>query len=256
MRFAQIFAVALLAASGSESLAGPLQPTLVQPSGAELPANLLRISLVFPAPPGEPVLPHLGLRRANGEVVDRPFLEQELWSPSGKILTILLHPGRVKRGLNARETLGPVLTSGDSVTLTLDGKDVKRWRVGPEDHDGPTPSSWRLSPVKPGSKDVLVVELDGPIDGRDVDYLAVVDDRDRRVPGQARLTDGERTWTFTPATPWGVGDYQLGMYGYLEDAAGNRLGSRFEATEASRPEPTSDVAIPFSVTRLSRHRSP
>src|SRR5262249_19591767 len=72
---------------------------LVQPSGAEVPANLLRFSVRFAAQVEGPVLPRLSLLRADGTQVEAPFLEQELWSPSGKILTVMMHPGRVKTGL-------------------------------------------------------------------------------------------------------------------------------------------------------------
>jgi hypothetical protein len=44
------------------------------------------------------VLRRIALLRADGTPLPEPFLDQELWSPSGKALTILLHPGRVKSG--------------------------------------------------------------------------------------------------------------------------------------------------------------
>ncbi len=112
----------LWVATAAQAVAAQLVPVAVQPSGPEVPANLLRISLVFAQPVGEYVLPRLELRQANGEVIDKPFLEQELWSPSGKILTVLLHPGRVKSGLIAHDTLGPVLHGDGLVVLTLDGQ--------------------------------------------------------------------------------------------------------------------------------------
>ena len=54
--------------------------------------------------------------------MQEPFLEQELWSPSGKILTVMMHPGRVKTGLKARDEKGPILSVGDDVALALDGR--------------------------------------------------------------------------------------------------------------------------------------
>src|SRR5215472_17579346 len=79
------------------------QPTprvvLVQPSGANIPANVLRISITFASQVEGPLLSRLALLHADGTRVQEPFLEQELWSPSGKILTVMMHPGRVKTGL-------------------------------------------------------------------------------------------------------------------------------------------------------------
>src|SRR5262249_26961060 len=97
------------------------------------------------------------------------------------------------------------------------------------------------------SKQPLVVALDGPIDGRDADYLAIADVRDRRVAGRAQLTNGESTWTFTPSAPWRRGSYKLVVRGTLEDPAGNRLGSHFETSIHSPPESPVDAVVPFAV---------
>ena len=220
---------------------------LVQPSGPAVPANLLRISIRFAAQVEGPLLPRLTLLRADGSQVQEPFLEQELWSPSGKILTVMMHPGRVKTGLKAQDEKGPILSVGDDVALALDGVPIKRWSVGPADETGPIASAWKVSAVRAESKQALVVALDGAIDGRDADYLAIADDRDRRVPGRAQLTNGESTWTFTPSAPWRLGAYKLVVRGTLEDPAGNRLGSHFETSIYSPPGPPVDAVVPFAV---------
>ena len=181
------------------------------------------------------------------EAGQEPFLEQELWSPSGRILTVMMHPGRVKTGLKARDEKGPILSVGDDVALALDGIPIKRWSIGPADEIGPVASAWRVSAVRVDSTQPLVVALDGPIDGRDGDYLAIADVRGRRVAGRAQLTDGEGTWTFTPSAPWRPGAYKLVARGTLEDPAGNRLGSHFETSIHSPPGPPADAVVPFAV---------
>src|SRR5689334_10909443 len=106
---------------------------LVQPSGPVVPANLLRISIRFASQVEGPVLARIDLLRADGSKIQQPFLEQELWSPDGKVLTVMMHPGRVKSGLRARAQMGPILSVGDNVSLALDGYPIKRWSVGPAD---------------------------------------------------------------------------------------------------------------------------
>ncbi|WP_241027265.1 hypothetical protein [Variovorax sp. RKNM96] len=219
----------------------------VQPSAGQVPANLLRLSIEFTARIEGPVLPRLALLRPDGKPLAQPFLAQELWSPNGRILTVLLHPGRVKTGLNAREVLGPILVDGDDVTLTLDDHPIRHWHVGPADTSGPQLSAWRLSSVRAASRQALVVTLDDAIDGRDAGYLAIADPHGRRVSGQALLKDGERTWVFTPHAPWRAGEYRLIARGTLEDPAGNRLGGRFETpADAPAAEPA-DAALAFTV---------
>ena len=224
-------ATALAVALGC-SHAQPSAPrvALVQPSGPEVPANLLRFSIQFEAQVEGPMLRRLALLRGDGMQIQEPFLEQELWSPDGKLLTVLMHPGRVKSGLIAHDERGPILSPGEDVTLTLDGHPIKQWRVGPANTVGPAVSAWKISAVRVGSRQPIVVTLDEPIDGRDADYLAIADERDRRVAGRAQLANGESTWTFVPNSPWRAGAYKLVARGTLEDPAGNRLGSHFETS--------------------------
>jgi len=248
---------ATLAVALSCSHAKPSTPRviLVQPSGPQVPANLLRISIRFATQVEGPVLPRIGLLHADGRGIQEPFLEQELWSPDGKVLTVMMHPGRVKSALNARAQLGPILLAGDDVFLALDGFPIKRWSVGPTDDAGPVTSAWKLSAIRAESLQTLVVALDGPIDGRDAGYLAIADAGGRRVAGQARLTVGESAWTFTPDTPWRAGAYKLVVRGTLEDPAGNQLGSRFETSIYSPPVPATDVVVPFVIQEGWRARA-
>lgn len=241
-------AAAIAAALGcSHAEPATLRVVLVQPSGREAPANLLRISIRFATQVEGPLLPRITLLRADGRTIQEPFLEQELWSPDGKILTVMMHPGRVKSGLIARAEKGPILSAGDDVSLALDGLPIKRWRIGPPDEAGPVTSAWNLSAVRAESLQPLVVALDGPIDGQDAGYLAIADAGGRRVAGRARLMAGESVWTFTPDVPWRAGVYKVVVRGTLEDPAGNRLGSRFETPIHSPPGPATDAMVPFTV---------
>src|SRR5258708_18244153 len=219
---------------------------LVQPSGTQVPANLLRISIRFANQVEGPLLPRITLLRADGRKIQEPFLEQELWSPDGNVLTFMMHPGRVKSGLKARAAMGPILSVGHDVSLAIDGHLIKRWRIGPTDEAGPVTSAWKVSAVRAESVQPLGVDLDGPIDGRDAGYLAIADAGGRRVAGRARLTVGESAWTFTPDAPWRAGAYKLVGRSTLEDPAGNRLGSRFATSIYSPPGPASRTRDPFA----------
>ena len=247
-RLAGATALALAIAPAPSQAGQPTPPVvLVQPSGPAVPANLLRLSVRFAAQVEGALLSRLSLLRADGRQIQAPFLEQELWSPNGKILTVMMHPGRVKTGLKAQDEEAPILSVGDDVALALDGVPIKRWRVGPADEIGPMPSEWKVSAVRVQSKQPLAVALDGPIDGRNADYLAIADARDRRVAGRAQLTNGESTWTFTPSAPWRPGAYKLIVRGTVEDPAGNRLGARFETPIYSPPGPPVDAVVLFAV---------
>jgi hypothetical protein len=247
MRLGSPLFAALLAVTLGVALAeGPVPKVArVFPSGPEVPANLLRISIELSAPVGGPLLPRVSLTRADGETVTEPFLEQELWSPDGRILTILLHPGRVKSGLNARDEIGPILSAGEDVVISLDGREMQRWRVVAPDGKGPSAAAWILSEVHAGSMRALVVTLDEPIDARAANHLAVRDRQGRRVKGRVQLTNGEKTWIFSPREPWRSGRHELVIRGTLEDPSGNRLGHTFESFGDSSHVSPPDVVIAF-----------
>ena len=217
----------------------------VRPSGPTVPANLLRISVVFDHPAVGPALPSLELVDAAGRPIPAPFLEQELWSPDGRVLTLLLHPGRVKSGLLAHDLDGPVLTPGEVVTLRRNGDLLKRWTVGPARLQAVNPARWRLGPPPAQSRRPLVVALDAPIDAMDANLVALEGAEGRRVAGVAGLTHGEAAWRFTPARPWSAGAYRLVVHPELEDPAGNRVAQAFE--HASGPDPAPAAALSFII---------
>ena len=216
----------------------------VYPSGGEIPENLLRLSLVFPAASAPGVLERTALRAADGTILDRPFLQQELWSPDGLTLTLLLHPGRVKSGLRAHDEAGRPLRFGEHVTLLLDGRALKTWLIGPACTEAPDPQRWSVQPPRAGTRDAVVVALDVPIDAQAVDYLVIVSPRGERVKGRATLAVGEQGWSLTPETTWAEGPYRILIHPRLEDPQGNALRHRFEQKAATLP---ADAGTPAEV---------
>jgi hypothetical protein len=59
--------------------------------------------------------------------------------------------------------------------------------------------------------------------------------------------DAETVWRFVPEVPWIAGRYALVTHPDLEDAAGNRACSPFEAIEASRARCDQETAQTFVI---------
>ena len=241
------------AARASDRLVGAMPPGVVsvRPSGPDVPENLLRISLRFATAPAGPVLRRLALIGPDGRAVAEPFLDQELWSPDGKVLTVLLHPGRVKTGLIAHDALGTALVNGEVIRLTLDARELHRWQVRPRDETGPQTQAWQLPTLPVGRREPVNVRLDAPIDALEVDYLAVIDAQGRRVPGRAELLDGETVWRLSPAQAWSAGPFRLIVRASLEDPAGNRVNSRFETPAGAPAERALDAVLPLRTCAIS-----
>src|SRR5262249_10579291 len=137
----------------------PAKVTGVYPSSDQLPENLLRFYIHFASPMrrGE-AYTHIRLLNENGTAIASPFLEisEKLWDTSGERLTVLINPGRIKRGLKPREDLGPVLEAGKSYSLvidadwrdadgqTLSGSLRKQFKTIPPIENGIDPAKWSI----------------------------------------------------------------------------------------------------------------
>ncbi len=246
----------------------------VYPTADRLPENVLKFYIHFSSPMsrGE-AYRRVHLLDTDGKPIERAFLElgEELWDPDGKRFTLLIDPGRIKRGLKPREDLGPVLEQGKTYTLLIDRewKDAngdplkeefrKTFRAAPADASPPAPKAWGLDPPAADGKAALVVAFPGPMDhALLLDMLTVVDAAGRKIAGEIAVTDGETRWRFTPRGPWAAGTHRLVVDTRLEDLAGNTIGRPFEVDET---HPTTDkikaetVETPFEV-RPAESRGP
>jgi hypothetical protein len=148
-----------------QNLAPTTSVTAVYPSDDSLPVNLLRMYVHFSAPMsvGE-AQERIRLLDGNGNVVADGFLNfpEELWDPERRRITLLLDPGRIKRGVRPNVELGAPLRLGESYTLQVDGawRDArglalregfeKRFTAGPEDRAYPLSGrSARPRPARP-----------------------------------------------------------------------------------------------------------
>jgi hypothetical protein len=253
----------------------PAQVVAIYPSGRELPENLLRLYVQFSAPMSQGnCYRRVHLRdETAGTEVERPFLElpQELWSPDGTRLTLLLEPGRVKHGLVPREELGPILVCGRTYSLTIDeswpdaeGRPLgtgarKAFRSVKSDSRQLDPNSWKIQTPTVGTRGPLSVHFPTPLDRAMLERVLRVlrsDAADRstagsaEIAGKSRITEEETRWTFEPRGPWSAGRYVLAVSTRLEDPAGNSIGRPFEVDLKRSPHlpPTSAVVrIPFFV---------
>jgi hypothetical protein len=104
--------------------AGAPSTTVVSlsPDGDEIPANLLRLYVHFSAPMSlRDVAASVQLLDALGRPIADAFVAvpEGLWDPERRRLTLLVHPGRIKRGVGPGEAMGPVLREGESVRLVV-----------------------------------------------------------------------------------------------------------------------------------------
>ncbi|MDO8539075.1 MAG: Ig-like domain-containing protein [Opitutaceae bacterium] len=244
----------------------------VFPSGDVLPENQLKFYVHFSAPMSRGgIYEHVQLRDRAGNLIELPFLEldEELWDPAMTRVTLLIDPGRIKRGVKPLEDMGPVFEEGKTYTLAIQPswRDaggtplattfVKTFRIGPADRTPPDPNRWTIqSEPRTGTAEPLIVGFDEPIDralALRLIGIARVEPGGRplsAVEGEVALDDHERRWTFRPVEPWSRGAYRLVVATTIEDLAGNNIGKTFDvelAAGAQRQLATSTISVPFDV---------
>jgi hypothetical protein len=225
----------------------PTVVTQVYPTRNVLPENQLKFYLHFSAPMSRgDVYEHIRLLDADGKPVDAPFLtlEQGLWAPNSERFTLLIDPGRIKRGLKPREDVGPSLEEGKSYTLEIDrnwpdanGEPLretfrKSFRVGAPDSTQPDPKTWKLQVPAAGSTDPLTVTFPKSLDHAMLERVVwVTDEKDARIEGTVTISKEETCWQFLPKQAWRAGLYNLVADMILEDLAGNSIAKPFEVDE-------------------------
>lgn len=218
--------------------------TTIYPTADTLPENLLKFYVHFSAPmaTGE-AYKHISLEDVNGKKIVLPFLEiaEELWDKTNTRLTLLLDPGRIKRGLVPREEDGPILVAGqtyqfrvlkdwpDAEGAPIVGEVVKEFKVSGQDTTQPAPLEWKIIAPRSGGKDPIVIDLLEPLDHAIVTRgIRVFDANDVEVDGEVALARHEREWRFTPTTFWKPGAYELRVDDVIEDLVGNNITRPFE----------------------------
>lgn len=224
----------------------------ITPSGAEVPANLLRIEVRFdrplPAVPTQAII----LRDAAGKPIADALLDIDLPDRDERGLVVLMQPGRIKHGVGPNLAVGPALHGGDRVSIEVRDPRlahplIRAWRVGPAYERKLVPAAWRLHAPAARSKAPLVLGLTAAINASAATLIAVAGADGRRIPGKASLARGETEWRFVPAAPWQAGRYQVRIHPSLEDPAGNRLCAAFEARRQSELRCRDEARVDFRV---------
>jgi hypothetical protein len=212
----------------------------IYPSPETLPANALKFYVYFSAPMTRGhSWTRLRLLRDGDKPVANPFLEldQELWDPENRRFTILIDPGRIKRGLASLDEAGPVLEEGHKYTLVVsadwpDGRGAalveeyrKTFQVTPADRRPPDPAEWSVSAPPAGTRDPLVLRFPKPLDYALLQHEIEISPR---VAGSVTVGESETAWGFTPERPWAAGAYKIVIRTDLEDLAGNHILRAFD----------------------------
>lgn len=213
----------------------------IYPSGGSIPENTLRFYIEF----SRPMMPHrtadfIALVDGTGTVDDAAFMtfKQEIWNADRTRLTLLMDPGRIKRGVAQNVNLGPALDENKRYALVVragwpaatgSGSHIasryeSSFAVSPPLRKRPSIGDWDVSAPTSGTRAALVVKFDRPFDGvQTLHSLWVIDAKNQQIPGRIALEQDQTQWTFTPDLPWRSELFQIVVDARLEDVAGNNF---------------------------------
>jgi hypothetical protein len=165
----------------------------------------------------------------------------ELWDRNMRHLSILLDPGRIKRGLGPNLALGPPLKAGREYTLSIgsgmtdnSGRPLregfsKRFRVTEAVRERIAPENWEILSPTADSRQPLELAFPRPLDWALLLHaIEIVSEDARTVVGKVSVDRCETRWKFTPISPWRAGGYQIRVAPDIEDVCGNTVMAAFD----------------------------
>jgi hypothetical protein len=242
------------------------QVNQVFPSSDSLPENLLRFYVCFSNPmqrgrAEEQITVLAPDGRPAPDTLYRPPVE--LWDRSMRHLTILLDPGRLKRGVGPNRELGPPLKVGQKYKLVIGsgmidfsgrslGKSFyKSFQVTVAVREPIAVEQWKILPPANKGQDPLTLIFPKPLDWALLWHRITITSEDGEpIDGRIDIGRGETRWGFTPAAPWTAGLYYVRIASSLEDVCGNSLLAAFDRPLRSAGDMANQVAkclIPFQV---------
>ena len=239
------------------------------PSSDEMPENLLRFYVRFSnSMQRGRVGAEISLLDSDGEPVHDALYRApvELWDRSMRCLTILLDPGRLKRGVGPNRELGPPLKVGQEYTLAvgsglfdLSGNRLretfhKRFRVTGAVRRPIAVEHWKIVLPAANSRQPLSVMFPNPLDWALLSQaITIVSKAEQAIPGRSLIDQCESRWNFTPTSPWAAGNYHLRVALSLEDVCGNSVIAAFDRPLRSGSDLTSEIddhSISFQLGNL------
>jgi hypothetical protein len=237
------------------------------PSADELPANALKFYIHFSKPmrEGPAIFDRIRLLDDRGEPVEDPWRRTELWNDDATRLTLWIHPGRIKEGVNLRDELGPVLEPNRNYRLVIEksvtdasGEPLasgfeKAFRTTAAIRTAIDVREWTVTASHAGTRLPLKLAFPRPLDHALLGKCLSLRTPDgATIAGRAEIGAKEQTWSFTPERPWAEGELVLTADERLEDVAGNTPLRPFDLDLKAPPKKPLPRTLPIRITSKSR----
>ncbi len=245
-----------------KNVSAPAKLLARYPQTDSVPENLLMLQFRFDAPmrPDPDVWTRFRIRADTPGATDIPYAWRQrcYWLDSDRVLQLMIHPGRVKSGIDYG---GPLLFAGRSYRIDIDSGlvDLKgntlgvqaeqRLVAGIEDHRIPAVTGVPKL-LRAGSADPVRLSFSERMDYSGLlDGIRLLDAGGRDVDAGLELSPDGRTCELRPVERWQTGVYRLELSAEIRDLGANTLRRPFEVRSVK--EAKNDV-VPVVFRLLAR----
>jgi hypothetical protein len=224
--------------------------TEIFPASETLPSNILLFYIEFSQPmnPDVTAFRNVKILDSQGEEQKLVWRQRSYWLKDSRVLVMMIHPGRVKRGLNSLSELGPVFKEGERYAIVVSGemkdrynrKITKEFRkdfaVSAPDRQCPAFSDISRPPAN--TFEPLKIMFSEGMDYASVMNGITVKDVKSGTTLKGEIVKGEddNHWYFKPLERWRDEEYTLTFEKVVADFCGNSLYTRFEVEDMKELE--------------------
>lgn len=181
----------------------------------------------------------------NGTERPRAWRQRSFWLDDGKLLVLMIHPGRVKNGIHFESAL---FDSGKHYTIVvskeikdINGNSLKSdyeqvYFVKGEDRAIPKALLKQKSYAIANTQKAVALNFSEGMDHASVLAETKVYDRSGKEVVCNITSNSDDTFLITPNTKWQKGDYTIILGGSVYDFAANRLNRLFEIKDPNEIE--------------------
>jgi hypothetical protein len=235
----------------------PSQVKDIYPLADTVPYNTLFFNVRFSEPmmPDKEAYKHIKVYDEHGIERTQAWRQRSFWLNSGRVLVLMIHPGRVKSGIHYES---PLFDSGKHYTITINKsiRDVngnfitsdltKRYYISGIDKTSPAAQIKQI-PAANTLKPLKLLFSEGMDHASVIDGVALYDGRGVTVPVHID-EDNDKQYNIIPSFSWQRGTYTLVLKNAVYDFAANRINRLFEVTDIKELEKDNvDTGLKFEV---------
>lgn len=201
---------------------------------------------------------HVDLLDEQGDVIPEVWRQKTYWIEGGKTMVLMIHPGKLKRGI--KERMGVVLEPGHRYTIQLgeEIRDVNNRKItGKRDFAFTVTAGDTLVPeikkintkVKCGTKNPITISFTEYMDyGSLLTGITITEkETSNAIPVKITFNKSTMQCRLTPAGEWKKGTYTLKLLDTVADLSGNQLSRPFETLKAPESQNSVFKLVDFRV---------